>query len=59
MEVCGEDAPTADGLERVFINQEDLQVLEDELQAAEVPQEWITYILAYRLEGAKGGDWAR
>ena len=40
---------SADGLPRVFVNEEDLQLLSDELTAAEVPQEWITFILAYRL----------
>ena len=45
----------AQGLPRVYLNQDDLQVLSDELSAV-VPEDWVTFILAYRQNGPYNGD---
>jgi hypothetical protein len=47
---------SADGLPRINLNQDDLQQLNDELVEI-FPQEWINFIIAYRLYGASpAGD---
>ena len=46
----------SDGLPRVYLNEEDLQLLSDNLEAADVPPEWITYILAYRTGSPYTGE---
>lgn len=46
----------SDGLPRVFLNEPDLQLLSDNLEAADVPPEWITYILAYRSGSPYTGE---
>jgi DNA uptake protein ComE-like DNA-binding protein len=49
---------SADGLPRIHLNQDDLQQLNDELLEL-FPQEWINFIIAYRLYGASqqaGGE---
>lgn len=42
-------------LPRVYLNQDDLQTLSDELSEV-LPGEWVTFILAYRLGNAYTGD---
>ena len=46
----------AQGLQRVYLNGDDLEVLEDELDGAGLPDEWAKFIIAYRQYGAFSGD---
>lgn len=45
----------AEGVPRVFVNQEDLELLYEELVAV-LPEEWATFIVAYRQRGPYTGD---
>jgi hypothetical protein len=45
-----------DGNPRVFLNQEDLELLEEELVAALGNETWATFIVAYRKAGKAGGS---
>ncbi|MCA9175550.1 MAG: general secretion pathway protein GspK [Planctomycetales bacterium] len=47
---------SANGLQRVYVNEEDLQLLSDNLSAAEVPEEWITFVLAMRTGSPYTGE---
>ncbi len=44
----------AQGQTRIFLNQDDVQTLHDELSAV-FPPDWVQYIVAYRLYGPYGG----
>lgn len=43
-----------DGQPRIYLNQSDLQKLSDELSAV-FPEEWVTFIIAYRQSGPYSG----
>jgi hypothetical protein len=44
-----------DGQPKVYLNTNDLNKLVEDLSAAGFPQEWITFIVAYRQVGPSGG----
>lgn len=45
-----------DGQPRVFLNGTDMQQLSDELTAAQLPPDWVTFIVAYKQNGAYTGS---
>ena len=49
-----EKSTTATGTERVYVNADDLESLQTDLNSALNNEEWVKYILAYRLFGTTG-----